>query len=316
MPAPHPTPHSLKPVLMLLLATAGWGLSFPLMKALLLVQRQLAPTASEWWLTAQSLTARFGLAALVAAILYRRRFRKIQWPEWKLGLGLGLLNGGGMIFQMTALGHTHASTSAFLTSAFVIIIPVWLALRRRKWPSGMLTGCCALVVVGLSILSRMDWRQFHLGPGEQLTLLSAVIFSGAILWLARPEFVTTDKCAATVIMFATTAAMFGPALIWPGSDSGVIYQSGAVWILLAGLVVLCTVLAFTLMNVWQPHLAPTHAGLIYCAEPVIASVCALVLPAGLARLGQVDYANETVTISLLIGGSLITLANGLAQFDR
>jgi len=31
---------------------------------------------------------------------------------------------------------------------------------------------------------------------------------------------------------------------------------------------------------------------------------------------HVDYANETLTASLLIGGSLITLANGLAQFDR
>ena len=316
MSEPHPRAHSLQPVLMLLLATAGWGLSFPLMKALLLVQHQLAPTASEWWLTAQSLAARFGLAALVAAIPYGRRVQKIRWPEWKLGLGLGLLNGGGMLFQMTGLGHTHASTSAFLTSAFVVIIPVTVALRRRKWPSGMLTLCCALVVVGLSILSRMDWRQFHLGPGEQLTLLSAVIFSGAILWLARPEFFTTDKCTATVIMFATTAAIFGPALVWPGSNRGVIYQSSAVWILLAGLVIFCTVVAFTLMNVWQPHLPPTHAGLIYCAEPVVASMCALLIPAGLARLGQVDYANETITINLLIGGSLITLANGLAQFDH
>ena len=316
MPAPRLTPHSLKPVLMLFLATAGWGLSFPLMKALVLVQHRLAPAASEWWLTAQSLAARFGLATLVAAILYRRQLRQIRWPEWKLGLGLGVLNGGGMIFQMTGLGHTQASTSAFLTSAFVIIIPAGLAIQRRHWPSRVLIVSCALVVVGLSILSRMDWRQFHLGAGEQLTLLSAVNFSGAILWLARTEFVATDKCATTVIMFATTAVMFGPALAWPGQNPGAIYQSGAVWILLIGLVAFCTVLAFTLMNMWQPHLAPTHAGLIYCAEPVFASACALGLPAWLAQLGHVDYANETLTASLLIGGSLITLANGLAQFDR
>jgi len=316
MTAPPKNRDPLKPVLMLLLATVAWGVSFPLMKTVLLLQHQLAPAASEWLLTAQSLAVRFGLAALVLAGLSWRRRRRIGRPEWKLGFGLGLLNGGGMIFQMTGLGSTRASTSAFLTSAFVVIIPVGLAIRRRKWPSWALAGSCALVVAGLSVLSRVDWRQFHLGTGEQLTLLSAVIFSGAILWLDRPEFAAADKFAGTVIMFATTAALFLPALLWTWSDCGVIYRSIPVWVVLAGLVGLCTVTAFTLMNVWQPHLAPTHAGLIYCAEPVFASVCALGLPAWLARLGHVDYANETMTASLLIGGSLITLANVLAQFDR
>ena len=301
---------------MLLLATLGWGVSFPLMKVLLLVQHQLAPTASAGWLTAQSVAVRFGLAALLLAGLAPRRLRQIRRSEWKLGLGLGLLNGGGILLQMTGLSQTLASTSAFLTSAYVVIIPVTLALQRRRWPSAVLIGSCALVIVGLSILSQVDWRHFRLGPGEQLTLLAALFFSGAILWLDRPEFAATDKFAGSIIMFATTAALFLPAFAWTWSACGVIYQSGTVWILVAILVGLCTVLAFTLMNVWQPHLAPTQAGLIYCAEPVVASVCALGLPAWLAQLGQVDYANETLTASLLIGGGLITLANGLAQFDR
>ena len=48
----------------------------------------------------------------------------------------------------------------------------------------------------------------------------------------------------------------------------------------------------------------------YCTKPGKSSQVTVIV--GI----HVDYANETLTASLLIGGSLITLANGLAQFDR
>jgi len=56
-------------------------------------------------------------------------------------------------------------------------------------------------------------------------------------------------------------------------------------------------------------LEATEAGLIYCAEPVFASVFALFLPAWLAALSGGFYPNETATARLLIGGGLITAAN-------
>ncbi|HNW40846.1 MAG TPA: hypothetical protein PKN08_02980, partial [Opitutaceae bacterium] len=52
-------------------------------------------------------------------------------------------------------------------------------------------------------------------------------------------------------------------------------------------------------------------GLIYCFEPIFASLFALALPAMLSRWCGIAYANETVTWSLLGGGALITLANAL-----
>ena len=81
-----------------------------------------------------------------------------------------------------------------------------------------------------------------------------------------------------------------------------------IWLLLA-LTLFCTLTTFTVMNHWQRFLEATEAGLIYCVEPVSASLCALVLPAWLAALAGVHYANEPFTSRLLIGGTLITLAN-------
>jgi hypothetical protein len=67
------------------------------------------------------------------------------------------------------------------------------------------------------------------------------------------------------------------------------------------------------MNYWQRRVTATEAGLIYCAEPVIASALALFLPALFSVWTNISYANETLTARLLIGGGLITVANILLQ---
>ena len=58
-------PRRLRAVQMLVLANAGWALSFPTVKALLLVQQPLLPDASTWFLTSLTVAYRFGLAALL-----------------------------------------------------------------------------------------------------------------------------------------------------------------------------------------------------------------------------------------------------------
>jgi drug/metabolite transporter (DMT)-like permease len=80
------------------------------------------------------------------------------------------------------------------------------------------------------------------------------------------------------------------------------------------LTVFCTVTAFTLMNTWQPRITATEAGLIYCLEPVFASLFALFLPGWFSAWAGFAYPNETVTSHLLLGGTLITGANILVQW--
>ncbi len=91
------------------------------------------------------------------------------------------------------------------------------------------------------------------------------------------------------------------------------WTCGSVLAMNAALIVLCTLLAFTLMNTWQPALPAAEAALLYAAEPVFASLFALFLPKYLSQLTGVFYANEQLTPSLLVGGGLITLANVLVQ---
>ena len=70
------------------------------------------------------------------------------------------------------------------------------------------------------------------------------------------------------------------------------------------------------MNTWQRKVSATEAGLIYTTEPVFAAGYALFLPVMLAGLIGHAYPNETLTPSLLIGGSLVLLANVGMQWKQ
>jgi drug/metabolite transporter (DMT)-like permease len=93
------------------------------------------------------------------------------------------------------------------------------------------------------------------------------------------------------------------------AEIGALFLQPAFAAVYLSLTLLCSLLAFLLMNHWQPHVDATSAGIIYCAEPVFATAFALFLPVPLGRWLGIEYANESFTLHLLVGGSLITAAN-------
>jgi drug/metabolite transporter (DMT)-like permease len=301
---------------MLVVATLYWGLSFPVIKALGLLQARLEPGIGNWFSTALVLAPRFVLAGVILVLMQGRGFWRISAGEWKQGVVIGLFAAAGMLFQNDGLQFTSASTSAFLTQLYAILIPVWLALRARRHPGVRVWICCALVLAGVAILGEFDWRQMRFGRGEAETLLSSLFFMGQILWLEKKEFAANRPERLTLVMFATQAVVFCGLAVAIAPSAEALWrpwQSGAWLGLTAMLTVFCTVGAFLLMNRWQPKITATEAGLIYCVEPIFASVMATFLPAWFSAWGQIDYANERTTWSLLVGGGLITLANVLLQ---
>lgn len=301
----------------LLFASALWGLSFPFSKTLYLAQTRLLPGVDTWFLAAVSLVVRFGLAAGVLTLSARRTLPQLTRAEFSQGLGLGLFAGGGMLLQMDGINYTAASTSAFLTSCYCVIIPVIVACRRRRWPRARVAGSCALVVLGMAILTGVTPRALHLGRGEWETLLASAFFAGQIFWLERPRYACNRTSHATAMMFATLAVAALPVMLARCRAGGEIVVaatgSASIMVLLLTLTLACTLVTFTLMNHWQRHIEATEAGLIYCAEPVWTSVAALFLPGWLAMLAGVVYPDETATWQLLLGGALITAANVAVQ---
>jgi len=305
-------------VLWLLVANLFWGLSFPLVKALGFAHRQVLPASGTWFITAYTVAPRFILGSAVLLLLLWKRLRTFSRAEWKQGALLGLAIGGGMLFQNDGLQFTSASTSAFLTQLYSVMIPVWIALRLRRWPPAIVLLCGALVLAGVAVLGRFDFRAMHLGRGEAETLVSSVFFMMQIFLLERKEFAANRALPVTLAMFVTQAVLFSLMALGTAphpADVLVPWTSGP-WLLFTVLLtLLCTLGAFILMNTWQPKITATEAGLIYCVEPVFTALMALFLPALFSAWGRVDYPNEHVTWHLLVGGGLITFANVLLQLN-
>ena len=305
-----------KAIQMLLLATVFWGMSFPTMKSVVMVQQQLLPNASTWFFTSLAVTIRFGIALLIMLFWTWSTFRRMSRLEVWQGLGLGLFGGVGLIFQMDGLAYTSASVSAFLTQCYCLSLPIFVAVRDRRWPSPILIASCAMVIVGVAVLAGVDWRSMRLGRGEWETLIGSVLFTGQILWLERPMFAQNNVNHFTLVMFAVIALLAAPISLLTmqhPQDLLMAYSSPAVVGFMAILVVLCTMISYVAMNYWQRFMPATEAGLIYCVEPVFASLFALFLPGWFSIAGGFGYANEIVTANLLLGGGLITAANVLLQ---
>lgn len=301
---------------MLLLANLFWGLSFPLVKAIGPTVQQVVPDAGGWFITAVCIAPRFLLATVVMLVFARRSLADLRPAELRQGLLIGAALGVGMLLQNDGLQHTEASTSAFLTQFYAVLIPAWLALRARRWPGGRIWLCGALVLAGVAILARLDPRTLHLGRGEAETLLSSVFFMVQILLLEDRRYVGNRALPVATVMFASQAVIFtamsfatapAPAAVFAPWGSGP-------WLTFTLLLtVFCTLGSFTLMIRWQPVITATEAGLLYCTEPLFTAVMALFLPAVFAAWAGIIYPNETLTWHLLVGGGCITLANVLLQ---
>jgi drug/metabolite transporter (DMT)-like permease len=310
----HLRSPALKACAMLLLASFFWGMSFVTMKALGLKQEQMVPEPGTFFWTGLSLAMRFGVAALVLLVWIGRDARTTTRLERSQGLGLGLFGGLGVLFQMDGVQHTSASTSAFLTQCYCIFIPIYVALRLRRWPTKTVGVSVAMVLAGVAVLAQFDWDDLSLGRGEWETIIASLFFTGQILWLDRPVFRQNRARHVTLVMFGVMTLAVLPAIL-PELENlpralGT-FQSPLALGFMVVLTLFCTLAAYYLMNRWQRHVSATRAALIYCSEPVFASFFALFLPQWFSGLAGIWYANEFLTWELFVGGTLITLANVL-----
>ena len=309
----EPRPQRLRALLLLVGTCALWGLSFPIMKALGLELSARAPGISTWFVAATTVAIRFGSGSLLLSL---SGFARPSRGELTQGLLLGVFSAAGMLLQMDALNFSAASTSAFLTQGYIVILPVVGALTARALPRAKTVLCILASTSGLFVLSGFDWAHLRLGRGETETLLAACSFAVQILSLDAPRFRANRARVVTAVMFACVAALALPLALgtmrgW--SELGLLFGTSFSLSMLFVLSVPCTVIAFSWMNRYQPEVSASEAGIIYGAEPLFASVLSLFLPGLFANWAGVQYANEELTLRLVIGGGLVIAANVLLQ---
>jgi drug/metabolite transporter (DMT)-like permease len=303
-------------VRILALTTVFWSLSFPLVKAITILQGALIPGSGSWFHAGLTAFVRFAGAGLVVAIASSKTLRAFTACELWQGVGLGFFAAGGILFQMDGLSHTAASTSAFLTQGFCVVVPIIVAIRDRRFPRLRVIAALILLMSGVAILSNFDLETLRLGRGETETLIAAIFFAGQIMWLERPIFAKNNAQHFSIAMFATMALISAPIIVmsWKTPmDILICYGNSSVAVLSASITFFCTIIAFVFMNKWQRFVPATEAAIIYGAEPVFASILALFLPGIISVWAHINYPNERLTWQLLVGGGLVVAANLLLQ---
>jgi drug/metabolite transporter (DMT)-like permease len=293
----------------LALVTFFWSFSFPLMKQWQADAHAAGLEAGLGTFTVIGLRA--VLALFILAGFRRDLFFKPTLCEHLMGAGIGCLYFVGTVPQVLGLASISPALSAFitnLTSAWVPVL-VFLCFRTRITVLNLLG--LAVALGGIAVLAGIDQEgQWGLGVGEALTVICSVVFAVYIVavdrWGKRAE-----PAHFTVALLATAAVLSigsglieatrGPGLVDWLARSGAVLRQPRVLGTVAILTVFCTVLAFHLMNVYQPRVPASRAALIYLLEPVFTAVVSILA----------GY--DEPTIRLAIGGAMVLGGNLLAE---
>ncbi|MCU1351569.1 MAG: protein of unknown function transrane [Acidimicrobiales bacterium] len=207
------------------------------------------------------LAARFLVGALVLLPVARRRPATTHEVSHGVLAGLCLL--AGFVLQTAGLQWTSSSSSAFITSLLVVLVPLILAVGYRTLPDARLAVAVLLTVPALLLLSG---GVTGFGRGEVLTLLSAVAFAFHIVVLGQTAW-RHDAVRLTCWQLFTV----GGCCLLPGVFAGGYRFPASVWaaVLFCGM---GATAAFLCMVWGQRSVGASRAAIILLLEPVSAAV--------------------------------------------
>ncbi|HEY8347262.1 MAG TPA: DMT family transporter [Symbiobacteriaceae bacterium] len=284
---------------LLLSVAAVWGATFPVVKNATDLSQGGVPT---YWF----LAARFTAAALLLALVYRRRLAAASWRTWAAGGLVGLFLYAAYALQTFGLAYTSSTKASFITGLNVVLVPIFSVLWLRRPPGlGAWLGVTT-ATVGLALLS-LSGGDLHFSYGDLLVLMCAVGFALHVVAVGRfagPH----DPVALAVIQLIVTALLSGISHLLTHGSLGpgvpeVHWWSGPAHVIPALLIcsVFATAAAFLLQNVLQPFTTPTHTALIFSAEPVFGALFSFLLM------------GETLTPREYVGAALMVLGMILAE---
>ncbi len=255
------------PSLLLVFTAVIWGAAFLAQKS---GSGHLGPFA---FTGARSLLGAFSIAALVLALekgsFGRLRERVLSRTSLVAGCASGAALFVATCFQQAGIQYTTPGVSGFLTSVYIVLVPVLGALAGRRPPLAVWPGV-ALAACGLWLICVQPGESVGLGRGEALTLVCAFCFALQILVVGRyaPK---ADALAMSCVQFLTGAALSLPFLALP-EEAALLrpenFRAALSGILYCG--VMSSGVAYTLQIYAQGKVAPSVAALLMSPESAFA----------------------------------------------
>ena len=281
---------------MLVSAALIWGVAF-------VAQTTGMDHVGPWTLSAVRMLLA-GLALIPAFLLFDRLGlspKGVSRKEtWRAGLILGCVLFVAANLQQVGLMTTSVAKSGFITSLYIVLVPLFGVLVQRRSVRPVIWLSVALAVGGLYLLAT-GTDGFSVTPGDLLTLACAGGFAAHILtagYFANRADVLRMSC----IQFFTASALSAVVMLF--TEEPKLTDIAAAWLPITYAGVLSGGAAYTLQMLGQRNIEPAAASLLLSPEAVFAAL------AGWLLLGQ------TLTGRELIGCALVFAAVLLSQLPE
>ena len=210
-----------------------------------------------------------------------------------------------MLTQQIGIERTSPGICAFLTTNYVLIVPVGAAFLSRKLPPLYVWVGVALALLGTYFIS-IDGETLSVGPGETWTLLCALLFSVQMLTVDRFAKRVDDLLAMSAAQLLTCAAIGLPCLFLPSERPLVASFLSSLASRPAEIlpVFYCGVfssgIAYTLQNVGQAKTPAGLAAILLSMESVFGAL------SGYVVLGDRLSARQFLGCALVFLASVVT----------
>ena len=275
----------------LILTAAIWGFAF-------VVVKDSVDTIPPVYMV----SIRYTIAAVLLGFVLISQFKKLNRYYWIHGSVTGLMLALGYITQTIGCKYTTAGKNAFLTTIYVILIPLisWPLNKKRPHFVVFLSAVMALVGIGLLAL-RNEGGVLGFNVGDILTLICGLFYALHIISTAK---FSQDKnpVILTWIQFIV-AAVFSWAVspLIDGSFSVALLKSSRVIFSMLYLGIFSSLVAFLLQNICLKYMESSLASLFLSLESVFGVIFSAI------------FLRERMTLVMIIGCVLIFAAITIAD---
>lgn len=282
-------------VLILLLTTVIWGTAFLAQK---LGGEALSPLALTVFRSV------LGGLFLLGTLAVRRR-SPVRPPIARsvfAGVASGIPLFLAILTQQIGIQYTTPGVSAFLTTNYVLFVPLLGAFFVRRLPVWHVWAAAAAALGGTYLIclagAGSEAGFAGVGKGELWTILCALLFSVQMLVVERVTR-DADVLVMSIVQLFTCAVLGAPFLFLPSEASqlSVAAVLGA-WKPLVYLGVFSSGIAYTLQNVGQARVSASLAGVVLSLESVFGAL------SGWIALGDVLSPVQIAGCGLVFGAVL------------
>lgn len=236
---------------------------------------------------------RFFITGIILSIFYFKTLLNINKHDILFGCLAGIFLFSAFAFQTYGLKYTTVSKQSFLTSLYIIFIPILeFILFKKKLKKGVIFFFF-LILLGLLFISFKNFKDFELliNFGDFLTIICALGFAANIILISQLKNFKINIMNITIVQMLTTGILsfifqiiVEKRTIVPSYNFSILY-----------LIFICTMLNFTIQNISQKHVPAHIMGLILSTEAIWGTIFAII------------FLNEYLSLNFIIGIIFISI---------